>query len=147
MSEEGVIKLEYGWGLKAGPVIGQMILLILMLLVSVFTAPDPVGYPDGVWLYIGLMAIMAGLPWLIFIEAQGTRAVLGEDGIRFESWWSGRKSLKWREVQKVYYSSLSQCIVLKGERCRIRLEPLLANSGRFWQILNEQVPGEKIQMD
>lgn len=139
------VTLEYDGGLKAFPLGAVTVLLITMLSVFVFIDPDPEGYPEGVWVFLTFMFLGIVLPWLMFIEAFWTRAILNGDGIRAESLWRGSRFLRWQEIGKVYYSSFSACIVLKGERGKIRVNPWMSNTDRLLATLDEMVPGERIQ--
>lgn len=140
-----VVTLEYDRGMRAFPLGAVTVLLVTMLSVQIFIHPDPEGYPEGAWIFLVFILIGILLPWLLFIEVFGTRAVLNGDGIRAESWWRGTRFLRWHEIGKVYYSSISACIVLKGERGKIRINPWMSNIGRLLAVVNEMVPEERIQ--
>jgi len=140
-----VVKLEYGKGLKAFPLGAVTLVLVMMLSILVFIEPEPEGYPDGIWIFFGFIFIGIVLPWLFFVEVFGTRAILNEDGIRVESWWRGVRFLRWQEIEKAYYSSHSQCIVMKGERVKIRIHPWMSDVYRLLTTLNEMMPEERIQ--
>jgi hypothetical protein len=145
VSVDGKFRLEYGWSLRAFPFGVVIVLLVTMLSVFVFISPDPEGYPEGIWVYLVFISFGIVLPWLLFIEVFGTRTILSGEGIRAESWWRGSRFLNWQEIQNVHYSSLSQCIVLKGERGKIRIHPWVSNMDRFLETLNEMMPEERIQ--
>jgi len=138
------VTLEYGRELKVFPLLAVAIMLVMMLSVLVFINPDPEGYPEGAWMFLVSILIFIVLPWLLFIEFYGTRAILDGEGIRTESLWRGAKYMTWREVEKAYYSSFSQLIVVKGERVKIRIHPWMSNIHRLLTTLNEMIPADRI---
>jgi hypothetical protein len=140
-----IVTLEYDRGLRALPLGAVMVLLVTMLSVLVFIHPDPEGYPEGVWIFLVFIFIGIVLPWLLFIEVFGTRAVLNGDGIRAESWWRGTRFLSWHEIKEVYYSSCSGCVILKGGQRKIRINPWMSSIHQLLTSLNEMVPEERIQ--
>jgi len=142
-----VVTLEYDAGLKAFPLGAVTVLFVTMLSVFLFIDPEPEGYPEGIWIFSVFIFLGVVLPWLLFIEFYGTRAILDGNGIRAESRWRGVRYITWQDVQRVYYSSFSQCIVVKGERVKIRIHPWMSNIYRLLATLNEMMPKERIHKD
>ena len=116
-----------------------------MTLVAISFDPEPVGNPDGLWIYAGLLFLSAGLAWIFYIMVIDTNVRADNEGIHYHSLLVPERSIEWSEIKAIRYSSFSQCIVVKGERVKIRIHPWMSNIYRLLTTLNEMVPEERIQ--
>jgi len=135
--------LQYGPFHKAFPIAVLLAWLVLFLSIMVFINPPPAGPEGGPLLLAEFVFLAIVLPWMLFIEFFGTRVTVNPEGLQMQSVWLGKRFLKWKDAEAVYYSSWRPGFVVKGHGLEIVLNDGLRELALFAEVAHAQLPPQE----
>ncbi len=135
--------LRYGPGLKAFPIVILVAWLVLFGSIRLAVDPSPARPGDRLFVLVTFVIPAIVLPWIVFLEAFGTRVGLGREGIQIQSIWRGVRLIRWEDVESIYYSSWLPGFVVKGHGTRLTLNEGLGDIGLFAEAVSAWVPPDK----
>ena len=148
-TDEPII-MTYTTGLRVFPIVVVSFWLSLMIIVGIFANPEPVSGPEGVWAYLLILFLSAGLSWIIFIETIGTRIQIDNEGICVSSLWRPRRVIEWPDVRVVRYSGARDSLGIIGERQKIWINSRVSDKEHWEELLKalyKNVPEDMMHED
>ena len=135
--------LRYGRGLKAFPIVGLIVWLVLFLWIKLAINPSPADSRSGPFVLAVFYFLAIILPWIVFLEAFGTRVVLSWEDIQMHSFWRGTRLIRWEDVESIRQDSWGQAFIVKGHGRRLTLDLTMDGITIFAEAVNQRVPSER----
>ena len=139
-AESGDLILEYSWRAK-GLVIVFAILIAGMF--SMILAYAGLPKPSDVPWAVGTAAMFVGLLAPFGVEFFGTSVRVNSAGIHQRSGWTGRKKVRWDEVESVSFSEAMGWYRLRTAYGTIRVGAFLNGVPEFLEFARRRLPSNK----
>ena len=139
-AESGDLILEYSWRAK-GLVIVFAILITGMF--SMIFAYAGLPKPSDVPWAVGTAAMFVGLLAPFGVEFFGTSVRVNSAGIHQRSGWTGRKKVRWDEVESVSFSEAMGWYRLRTAYGTIRVGAFLNGVPEFLEFARRRLPPSK----
>lgn len=132
--------LEYPIGISI-LAIGSMLVFLVIFIYGLAVA-GPVPPEERAFVVTTFLILAIILPWILYLEAGGTYIVLTQDGIKKRSYYTGKRYIKWDEIQSVSFSSMGQQFTVKSGNSKITAHLYLCGISDFARQIRDRLRPE-----
>jgi hypothetical protein len=132
--------LEYPIGISILAIACMFVFLVIFIYGLAVAGPVPPEERAFVITTFLILAII--LPWILYLEAGGTFIVLTQDGIKKRSYFTGKRCIKWDEIQSVSFGSMGQQFTVKSGDSKITAHLYLCGISDFARQIRDRLRPE-----
>ena len=132
--------LEYPIGISI-LAIGSMLVFLVIFIYGLAVAGS-VPPEERAFVVTTFLILVIILPWILYLEAGGTYIVLTQDGIKKRSYYTGKRYIKWDEIQSVSFSSMGQQFTVKSGNSKITAHLYLCGISDFASQIRDRLRPE-----